>query len=78
MLRALRPGSASTSVSIGRNVSKERALEIGRLGEKHGFRVEALLHGGRLVAQRKIDSIAAIRKRRSDSPEASRARARAS
>jgi predicted amino acid dehydrogenase len=52
------------SFSLGRAVTRDKAEEIGRLGEKHGFRVDKLLHAGRPITPEKLRAIAALRRER--------------
>lgn len=57
------------SFSLGKEIPPAKADEIGRLGEKHGFRVDRLLHGGFPIHQRRIDNVARLRSaRRSAAP----------
>lgn len=48
--------------SLGKTITPDRADEIGRLGEKHGFAVEALMHRGREVSREQLAHIAVLRR----------------
>lgn len=50
--------------SLGKELPVAKAEEIGRLGEKHGFRVDRLMHAGLPVGQRRLKRIAELRRRR--------------
>lgn len=49
------------SFSLGKEISPEKAEEIGRLGEKHGFRVDRLFHAGAAIHRTRIEAVARIR-----------------
>lgn len=58
------------SFSLGKEITPAKADEIGRLGERHGFRVERLLHAGSAVHPRKLEAVRALRSARTASPPA--------
>lgn len=52
------------SFSLGKEISAAKAGEIGRLGERHGFRVDRLLHGGFPVHAGKLEHVSRLRSAR--------------
>lgn len=50
------------SFSLGKEIPAEKAEEIGRLGEKHGFRVDRLFHAGAPIHRSRIEAVAKIRR----------------
>ena len=52
------------SFSLGKEIAPAKADEIGRLGERHGFRVDRLLHAGFPVHPKKIEAVRRLRSAR--------------
>jgi len=60
------------SFSLGKEIPPAKADEIGRLGERHGFLVDRLLHGGFPIHPRRIENVARLRLARRSGPAARR------
>lgn len=52
------------SFSLGKEIPAAKADEIGRLGERHGFHVDRLLHGGFAIHPRKLETVSRLRSAR--------------
>lgn len=60
--------------SLGKEIPPAKAEEIGRLGEKHGFVVEKLLHRGTPIPAARVAAVAEIRRGRATGPASAPAR----